>query len=403
MMAIALLIVIVLVCAWLHFDDSADTSEQMHGVKCTDKAIAGGTGYRASCSRGRYVPTTYHVDTKWNSDVNSSKNMNYSHAYWNGIKLASCDECPNPYACIHCPKYRGAGMGYFDDPNKIRGLNEEINIGVDEAAVGVNSEFFTGNGYTYVSDVSDTVPSFTCTTGETFGDPIVSPPIIPVFADGSPMVPPKQPITNIGVLASNAYEISKLARQLRDNMTNDRVALPFDLVSPAPMRFTPDRVALPFNLVSPAPMGSMGSTTEHMSISGHNEVYHGHHGQFIGEDMCGEPACAEDLYYMYTQNYAADSISDISRELHSRAVAKPRSCGTMRALAAEPDTSRMSDAAGLSLRKHASTAGCRRSTATTAAKLLYTGVLGLENANASPDLGQCEYLRPNGYVYQEPC
>ena len=373
-MLVEVLLVIVLVCivytwkttAWKDTTNAADKAEQMHGVKCVDKAFAGGPGYRATCSRGHYLPTTYHVDTKWNSDVNSSRNMNYSYTYWNGIKLASCDECPTPYVCKECPKYLGAGEGYFDDANKIRGINEEINIGEDEKAPSVHGEFFG--------------PS-------------------PIYTDGAPMIPPRPPIDNIGPLASNAYEIAKQAQRNRygdsrygDTMAGDRGEnFRYDLISPAPMRFTASRT-----LLNPPPMGS-----ENMSVSGHDEVYHGHHGEFIGEDMNTGPACAEDLYYEYTQNYAADSVGEISRELHASAIAKPRAVSMRMDVESSQRDQPTEDAAGLSLRKHASTAGCRRSTATTAAKLLYSGVMGLHNP--PPDLGQCEYLRPNGYVYQEPC
>lgn len=383
-----ILLVFVLLAAW-YWWYTRESMESSHGVKCINRAFAGGPGYRATCSRGHYLPTSYHVDTRWNSDVSTSKNMNYAYSYWNGIKLASCDECPTPYQCQECPKFTGAGEGYFDDPNKIRGINENINIGEDEKAPTVHGEFF-GPG--------------------------------PVFTDNAPLVPPKTPIDDISVLASNAYEIARRTREEQDrvrrgsssiradSMVGDR-APDFNLVSPAPLHFTADRAN--FNLVSPAPM-HFTVVPESMSVSSHDEVYHGHNGEFVGESMCGSSPTntdrncqrdPEDLYYTYMQDYAADSISEISRELHAKPLAKPRAASRIAHIAADSSDSTSSDTAALVLRKHVSTihaptAGCR-SSSTTATKLLYNGVLGLHNP--VPDLGQCEYLRSNGYVYQEPC
>jgi len=414
---VIVIVVIMGVYHWTMLPSESMAPSPDHAVHCNNRQYAGGPGYRAICSRGHAIPTTYHVDTAWNSDVSTSRNMNYSYSYWNGIKLASCDECPTPYVCKQCPKFTGAGDGFFDDPNKIRGINDEIEVGADEKAPSAHGEFFGAS------------------------------PVFGTSADSAPLVPLRPVIDDITPLASNAYEIARRMQEnrnrpvrgnesikadnmvgipmgysrqsllspapmsftvARENIVGDSVGIPMgrrqSLLSPAPMQFTVAR-PVPYT-VSPPPMGF-----EPMSISGHNEVYHGHHGEFIGEDMCsgmpyGTPSGTsmgdpEDMYYRYRMDYAADSVSEISRELHAAGVAKPRVANReMYVDGSEPGVIG-ADGAALALRKHASTAGCRRATASNAAQLLYTGVLGLHNP--LPDTGQCEYLRSNGYVYQEPC
>ncbi len=351
-------------------------SMNTHGVSCRDREFAGGPGYAATCSRGHHIPTTYHVDTAWNSDVNTSKNMNYAFSYWNGIKLASCDECPTPYVCKGCPKFTGAGAGIFDDPDKIRGINNEINIGEDEKAPSVHGEFFGASPL--------------------FGQPSV-------YTDGAPIGGTRTPIDDISPLASNAYEIARRAARPRPPRGSESIKADTMVGNNQPGNM----------LISPAPMGS----AERMSISSHNEVYHD--GEYndgawqscgngsgisgvSGDGLIGDHSMTpEDLFYRYSMDFASDSVSDLSRELRSGGNAKPRMANRSMYIDNTADNVNNGDGAALSLRKHARTAGCRRATASNAAKLLYTGVLGLHNP--LPDMEQCEYLRSNGYVYQEPC
>jgi hypothetical protein len=37
--------------------------------------------------------------------VNSVALMDYTHTYWDGDRVTSCDECPNPYVCPTCPQF----------------------------------------------------------------------------------------------------------------------------------------------------------------------------------------------------------------------------------------------------------------------------------------------------------
>ncbi len=97
---------------------------------------------KSNCTdRGFY--TTADIDSIKDETLGRLPHLDYRHSYWDGVNRMSCDVCPNPYVCsAECPNNR-IKAGIFNDPNKVRGLYEEIDIGVNELGHDPNSEYFT--------------------------------------------------------------------------------------------------------------------------------------------------------------------------------------------------------------------------------------------------------------------
>lgn len=313
---------------------SVVSATQRAAKHATTGIIGAGTEYAKSCTRGWYLPTTYQADEYYNTATDSSKNMNYTYSYWNGIKLASCDECPNPYACPNCPKFAGAGEGVFDNPNLIRGLNEEIDIGIPNGGLTDNhAEFYTS---------SPVDGAF----NELLNNAAVS---VDGVRSGSTYDQPRPQYSDISPLASNAYKIAqtvRLNKALEELRKRDAMVTMSD------------------------PRGEFVGTREHM-----------------GAGRAMKPRAASRLL-RDDISIAIDGSKCIQDGIGT--------CGDGRAIR-DLDSR---DSATLLVQRQAKQTACKKSMQTTAAQLLYTGVLGLRNPDA--DLSQCEYLH-NNYVYQEPC
>lgn len=127
--AIIILVLILMVMAF--YSQGKETAVACRntscGVECTDRCHHSGTY------------NSYEVDEIKRATINSAAHMDYSHSYWNGVRRLSCDECPNSFVCPECPRHCKAGPGFFDDPNKIHGINDKITIGSD---TGYSNEYF---------------------------------------------------------------------------------------------------------------------------------------------------------------------------------------------------------------------------------------------------------------------
>lgn len=113
-------------------------------ITYTTEKMSNGYNYLNKCSWMGFL-TSNDVDEIKAATINKNPFMDYTYSYWNGVQRLSCDECPNSYICQECPQMRVL-PGYYTDQNRIRGIYNEINVGVDEKAPGENTEYFSKIG-----------------------------------------------------------------------------------------------------------------------------------------------------------------------------------------------------------------------------------------------------------------
>jgi len=109
----------------------------------TGEKMSNGYNWMNNCSWTGLLSSN-DIDEIKNATINKNPYMDYTYTYWNGVQRLSCDECPNAYACKECPQMKVL-PGYYTDQNRIRGIYNEIDVGVDEKAPLVNSEYFIGD------------------------------------------------------------------------------------------------------------------------------------------------------------------------------------------------------------------------------------------------------------------
>lgn len=107
------------------------------------ESMSNGYSYLNKCSWMGFLSSN-DIDEIKAATINKNPFMDYTYSYWNGVQRLSCDECPNSYICKECPQWK-VGPGLYTDHNRVRGIYNEIDVGVDEKAPGVNTEYFIGD------------------------------------------------------------------------------------------------------------------------------------------------------------------------------------------------------------------------------------------------------------------
>jgi hypothetical protein len=81
--------------------------------------------------------------------VNSVPIMDYTHTYWDGSRVTSCDECPNGIVCPACPQFRTAAHTGEKFMVKHGGVSPRETILDSDYEVGLES--FHADNATYPS------------------------------------------------------------------------------------------------------------------------------------------------------------------------------------------------------------------------------------------------------------